>query len=83
MNHDPKEMDNLKITVFKGYLFWENIDRNLKNISIRLSDLREKTNLVILPEMFSTGFTMRADVLAEPMGGKTMRWMETTAAQYD
>jgi len=76
-------MDNLKITVFQGYLFWENIDRNLKNISMRLSGLREKTNLVILPEMFSTGFTMRAGVLAEPMDGKTMKWMETTAAQYD
>jgi omega-amidase len=76
-------MDNLKITVFQGYLFWENIDRNLQNIGIRLSGLREKTNLIVLPEMFSTGFTMRADVLAEPMGGKTMKWMQTTAALYN
>jgi omega-amidase len=76
-------MDNLKITVFQGYLFWENVDRNLRNISLRLSGLREKTNLVILPEMFSTGFTMNAGVLAEPMDGKTMQWMEKTAALYN
>lgn len=76
-------MENLKITVFQGYLFWENIDRNLQNISIRLSGLREKTNLVILPEMFTTGFTMRADVLAELMNGKTMKWMHNTAVEYN
>src|SRR5665213_1589563 len=76
-------MDNLKITVFQGYLFWENIDRNLQNISLKLSAIREKTNLIILPEMFNTGFTMNAETLAEPMNGKTMKWMHKTAAQYN
>jgi omega-amidase len=76
-------MDNLKVTVFQAYLYWENIDKNLQNISLRLSGIREKTNLVILPEMFNTGFTMDAERLAEPMNGKTMKWMQKTAAQYD
>jgi len=76
-------MENLKVTVFQAYLYWENIDKNLQNISLRLSTIREKTNLVILPEMFSTGFTMDAERLAEPMNGKTMKWMQKTAAQYD
>lgn len=77
-------MDNLKITVFQGYLFWENTDKNLQNISLRLSGgIREKTDLIILPEMFSTGFTMDAERLAEPMNGKTMKWMHDTALQYD
>ena len=76
-------MDNLKITVFQGYLFWENIDKNLQNISLRLSGIREKTNLIILPEMFNTGFSMNAENLAEPMDGKTMRWMHTTADKFD
>ena len=76
-------MDNLKITVFQGYLFWENIDKNLQNISLRLSGIREKTNLIILPEMFNTGFSMNAETLAEPMNGKTMKWMQKVAKQYD
>ena len=77
-------MDNLKITIFQGYLFWENTDKNLQNISLRLSGgIREKTDLIILPEMFSTGFTMNAEALAEPMDGKTMKWMHKTAQQYD
>ena len=76
-------MDNLKITLFQAYLFWEKIDKNLQNISLRLSAIREKTDLIVLPEMFNTGFTMNAAELAEPMNGKTMQWMEKTAKQYD
>jgi len=76
-------MENLKITVFQGYLFWENVDKNLQNITLRLSGIREKTDLIILPEMFNTGFTMEAETLAEPMNGKTMQWMQDTAHRYD
>lgn len=75
-------MENLKITLFQGYLFWENIDKNLQNIELRLSDIREKTELIILPEMFNTGFTMNAEKLAEPMNGKTMQWMQHIAQKY-
>ena len=76
-------MENLKITVYQGYLFWENIDKNLQNISLRLSGIREKTNLIILPEMFNTGFSMNANALAEQMNGKTMQWMHKTALKFD
>ena len=76
-------MDNLKISLFQGYLFWENIDKNLQNISLRLNGIREKTDLIILPEMFNTGFTMNAAQLAEPMNGKTMHWMHKIAKQFD
>ncbi len=76
-------MSILKITTFQAYLFWENIDKNLKNLSLRLSWIREKTDLIVLPEMFSTGFTMSAESLAEEMGGKTMAWMQEQAEKYD
>lgn len=76
-------MDNLKITTFQAYLFWEKPDKNLQNISLRLSALREKTDLIILPEMFNTGFTMNVAECSEPMNGKTMQWMKQTASDYD
>ncbi|TWR31088.1 amidohydrolase [Mucilaginibacter pallidiroseus] len=76
-------MDNLKITTFQGYLFWENIDKNLQNITLKLSNIREKTNLIILPEMFNTGFSMNAEALAEEMDGKTTQWMHKTAQKFD
>lgn len=75
-------MENLKVTLFQGYLYWENTDKNLQNIGVKLSGIREKTDLIILPEMFSTGFSMNAEKLAEEMGGKTMQWMARTAKEY-
>ncbi len=85
MEH-PKYINihNLKITIFQAYLFWENIDKNLKNLSLRLSmGVKEKTDLIVLPEMFNTGFSMNAAELAEEMNGKTMQWMQQTAKKYE
>lgn len=44
--------------------------------------VKEKTDLIVLPELFSTGFSMNAAELAEEMDGKTMRWMAETAKRY-
>jgi predicted amidohydrolase len=76
-------MSTLKITTFQSYLFWENIDKNLQNLGLRLSSIREKTDLIVLPEMFSTGFSMNPSKLAEEMGGKTMKWMLEQARKFD
>lgn len=77
-------INNLKITIFQAYLFWENVDKNLQNISLRLSmGVKEKTDLIVLPEMFNTGFSMNAAELAEEMGGKTMAWMAQAAKRYE
>lgn len=75
-------MSTLKITTFQAYLFWENTDKNLQNLALRLSSIREKTELIVLPEMFSTGFTMNAETLAEEMDGKTMKWMHQQAVKF-
>lgn len=81
---DYLNIKNLKITIFQAYLFWENIDKNLQNLSLRLSSgVKEKTDLIILPEMFNTGFSMNAEALAEEMGGKTMQWMNEIAQKYE
>jgi predicted amidohydrolase len=76
-------MNTLKITTFQAYLFWENIDKNLQNLGLRLSSIREKTDLIVLPEMFSTGFSMNPEELAEEMDGKTMKWMLQQAKKFD
>jgi omega-amidase len=76
-------MKPLKITTFQSYLFWENIDKNLQNLGLRLNSIREKTDLIVLPEMFSTGFSMNPSKLAEEMGGKTMKWMHDQARKFD
>ena len=75
-------MSTLKITTFQTYLFWENIDKNLQNLSLRLTSIRETTDLIVLPEMFSTCFSMNPEKLAEKMNGKTMKWMFEQAKKY-
>lgn len=76
-------MEPIKITIFQAYLFWENVEKNLKNLALRLSGLREKTDLILLPEMFNTGFTMNVEKCAETMNGQTMHWMYEHAKAYD
>jgi omega-amidase len=76
-------MSVLKITTFQAYLFWENIDKNLQNLGLRLSGIREKTDLIVLPEMFNTGFSMNTAELAEEMEGKTMTWMHDQARKFE
>lgn len=76
-------MNILKVTTFQAYLFWENIEKNLQNLGLRLSSIREKTDLIVLPEMFNTGFSMNPEKLAEDMGGRSMKWMLEQAKKFN
>lgn len=73
--------DKLKITLIQTEIYWHNIDANLAMLEEKIWQIGEKTDLIILPEMFSTGFTNAVDQLAEPMNSKTFRWMKQQAMQ--
>jgi len=47
----------------------------------KIEAIKEKTEIVILPEMFTTGFSMRPELLAETIDGETMKWMQRVAAE--
>jgi omega-amidase len=76
-------MEELRITTVQSILHWEQIDKNLDMFSSKLSGLKGTTDLIILPEMFTTGFSMEPAGLAESMDGPSVRWMEKTAAALD
>ncbi|MEN0049129.1 MAG: amidohydrolase [Bacteroidota bacterium] len=78
-----KNKEKLTITIVQAALQWENIDANLEAFEQQLASQITQTDLIILPEMFTTGFSMDAQQLAEPMNGKTLQWMATQAKQYD
>lgn len=69
-------MDNLIITTIQTHLYWEDIDKNLAHFEEKLNSLKEQTDIVVLPEMFTTGFTMNPKFLAEVHGGKGLQWMQ-------
>ena len=72
-------MGNLKITIIQPDMIWENIPANLKKYSEMLTEI-EETDVIILPEMFTTGFSMQAEKLKEGMDGTSVDWMKKTAA---
>lgn len=67
--------DNLRITLAQVDLVWENPGQNRRDLELQIRQLAGKSDLVILPETFTTGFSMRACDLAEPMDGPTINWM--------
>ena len=68
--------DTMRITLVQNNPVWENRDKNLESLSKTLSTLKNITNLVILPEMFTTGFSANAACLAEEFNGITFNWMK-------
>lgn len=74
-------MENIRLTTVQSQLHWENISANLSMFDEKLSELAGETDLVILPEMFTTGFSMNAALLAETMEGDTFQWMRDKAKE--
>jgi len=70
----------MNITLVQSALYWENIEKNLSSFEEKLNNIGQ-TDLIILPEMFSTGFSMNASALAESMDGAAVNWMRKTAAK--
>jgi len=74
-------MNNLKITLIQSNLHWEDPDANLSMFEEKIWQIGEQTDVIILPEMFSTGFSMKAPSLSEIMGLRTTRWLKQMADQ--
>ncbi len=68
----------MKVALLQTVLHWESGAENRKHLSKALEAL-EPVDLVVLPEMFTTGFSMRAAALAETMTGPTLQWMQDLA----
>lgn len=75
-------MKPLRITLWQADIAWEDKEANLTRLRNLLENLRGETDLVVVPELFSTGFTMNTDGLAEPVGGKTIGTLRQWAVEY-
>ncbi|WP_424962282.1 amidohydrolase [Ekhidna sp.] len=73
-------MNDLTISLIQADLHWEEIDANLAMFEEMIWSI-DGSDLIVLPEMFTTGFSMNAEKLAEPPGGKTFKWMRQMATQ--
>lgn len=74
-------MRDLNICLLQSYLYWEDAEKNLAAFESKISVIDQPTDLIVLPEMFNTGFSIQPEKIAEAPFGKTYRWMQRMAAQ--
>lgn len=74
-------MSTLTLTTIQTNLHWEDKPANLRMLEEKIMGIQEKTEIVVLPEMFNTGFTMQPEKLAETMEGETVAWMKRVAME--
>ena len=74
-------MQTLTVTVIQADLAWEDKAANRHTLEQKIINNPEHTELVVLPEMFSTGFSMNTEGLSEEMNGETIAWMKRVAAE--
>lgn len=72
-------MQNLRVTLIQSNLYWENISANLEMFSKKILSVGE-TDLIVLPETFSSGFSLNP-TFAEEMNGRSVDWMKKVAAE--
>ena len=77
------ESNILNIASVQTNLVWENAVANRQTIAVALNGIKYNPDVIVLPEAFSTGFSMNAKKVAESMDGETVKWMQILAKQYN
>ncbi|WP_432672276.1 amidohydrolase [Flavobacterium sp. SM2513] len=73
----------MKIALIQTHLIWENALENRSHLAQKITGFMEGVDLIVLPEMFSTGFTMHPKNVAETMQGETIAWLQHLAKAKD
>ncbi len=76
-------MTVLRVSLLQQPLVWHDPAGNRAHFAALLEGLAGRTDLVVLPETFTTGFSMQAEALAEPPGGPTTEWLVQWARRLD
>ena len=74
-------MPTLDVSIIQADLHWHDPASNLQMFDEAIQGLESSTRLIVLPEMFTTGFSMDAPALAEPMDGPSVKWMQAKVDQ--
>jgi len=73
----------MKIALIQTSLIWENPTENRSHLAQKITGFMEDVDLIVLPEMFSSGFTMNPKAVAETMQGETVSWLQHLAKAKD
>ena len=72
---------SLTITLIQTDLQWEDKAANLRVLEHKIRTIKERTEIVVLPEMFNTGFSMQPELFGETMDGESVEWMKRVSAE--
>src|SRR5690606_37825246 len=72
--------ETLNLGLIQTELVWENPEQNRADLSKKIDALVDPVDIIVLPEMFTSGFTMNPSHVAETMQGETISWLKTIAA---
>ena len=72
----------MKIALVQANLYWENCTENLSHFEKMIADVSD-VNIFVLPEMFTTGFTMNTDSVSQKMDGSGVNWLKRMAKEKD
>ncbi len=75
-------MSSLTVSLIQTNLYWEDKTANLRMLNEKIAAVPASAQVIFLPEMFSTGFSMEPQHLAEAMDGATVAWMKDRAVRY-
>jgi omega-amidase len=75
--------DNLRISMVQSHIIWEDRDENLGYYGELLRRVSGKTDIAVLPETFTTGFSMDVEKLADTMDGPTIPTIKRWAKKYN
>jgi predicted amidohydrolase len=73
--------ENLKVAIVQSNLVWENPIQNRLHFIDKINSISETVDVIVLPEMFTSGFTMNAEVVAETMDGETINLLKQIAVK--
>jgi len=68
--------DTINIAIIQSSLIWENPEENRFNFSKKIESITNHVDLILLPEMFTSGFTMTPENVFETMDGSTIKWLQ-------
>ena len=69
----------MKVALLQTALIWESPAENRNNLNQKINSLNQPVDLIVLPEMFTSGFTMNPELVAETMDGLTLNWLKMIA----
>jgi len=72
-------MDELRVSTVQTELYWQDEQTNLSMLETKLAPLAKETDLIVLPEMFNSGYSMSPEEIAQPLEGAALKWMKAQA----